>query len=185
MFSLIKELKKNDSTITNEKIEKNNDNFYKVFKTEIALIKTTKQDYLKQTFNFFSNEKLFLDDIFKPIPKNIYDNNKTSSNQEVIQAVSEYSFIRASQIFNVTENYDEVFSFVISSKISFGPIVNMNLFNCLLFLAVIKLRIQNLVFFYNSQKAFKIKILIQGKVKMVLTDDYLAVEQFKNKTPVP
>ena len=185
MFSLKKELKKNDSTITNEKIEKNNDNFYKVFKTEIALIKATKQDYLKQTFNFFANEKLFEDDIFKPISKNICDINKTSFNKEVIQAVSEYTFIRASQIFNVTENYDEIFSFVISSKISFGPIVNMNLFNCLLFLAVIKLRIQNLVFFYNSQKAFKIKILIQGKVKMVLTDDYLAVEQFKNKTPVP
>ena len=181
-----KELKKNDSSITNEKIEKNNENFFKVFKTEIALIKTSKQEYLQQRLNLIEKDKVFQDDIFQPISKSIHDiNSNIVLNNDELKIVSEYNFIRSSQIFNITEHYDEVFSFAISSKINFGPLVNMNLFNCLLFLAVIKSRIQNIVFFINSQKAFNIRLLIQGKIKMVLIDDYLAVEQFKNKSPVP
>jgi hypothetical protein len=168
------------------RIEKNSDFVSKVFKTELASVVNVLEDFKRQTINVDSTSE-FVDNLFQENINSIYSINSNNSklNKEEIVILSEYKMLPFSQIFRNFHNLEEVFTFEITSKITFGPLANINLFSCLLFLAIFRPRIQSMFFVISVQRAFRIRLIIQGKIKTVLVDENLAAEAFNNKSPLP
>ena len=159
----------------------------KVFKTVISCPKKVSEFYKKQFIINPELNKQFEDNFFRPITQSILDPKMTNSqlNNDQIQILLSYKFKKYSEIFRTNYNLNKFFSFDIKSKISFGPLINLNIFNCLRFLSFYKPRIENMFSVLDFQKAFIVKLIINGKIKMVLIDEYIATFQVNDKLFIP